>query len=227
MMNRRNASKVPVAPEPVFTQDENRERRRQHLRVHYRGDFGLDVEVAAILGPLAAQLAAEPHPRAYLAQVEDVANAVHETVGASIGFIAEHGARDRVRHLHDRPGDRTKALRTISDLAPRPPAAVIGDGDLATGAWATTLIDLAKPYSAPLTAVLAAALPPDDDRLKGAPSTSERLVAELRALDRAAAELERRIERSKFYRRECPTPVVVDRREQDAHATLAELGVSL
>lgn len=217
----------PQAPPAVYSQHQKRERRRQHLRVLYVGDFDLAAEVRAIVTPLAKQLRVEPNPAAHRGHVDAVADAVHALVSASIGFIAERDGWPKVRHLDGRPGDRTKALRTIADLQPRPAAPVFADADLTTGAWLTVLVKLAQPYVAPLAAVLAGALPPDDDRLKGAPSISERLVAELRELDRAARLLRERVRRSQFYREQCPPPPPVDRKRDEAHAALAELGVSL
>lgn len=217
---------VAVAP-PVFTQAQLSERRRKHLPVYLTGTFDLAFEVRAIVKPLAKALSAEPHPRAYDGHVADLAAAVHEVVSGAIGFIAERDGAAKVKHLAGRPGDQQRAVKTLADMALRPPAPVIADDDLPTGAWAAALVDLAKPYSQPLAEVLAAALPPGDDRLKGSPSTSERLEAELRELDRAARLLQTRIDRSKFFREQCPTPPPLDRKRAEAEATLAELGVSL
>jgi hypothetical protein len=216
-----------VAPPPVYTQSQLRARRRLHLRVVYTGSFELTAEVAAIVRPLAKQMVAEPSPASHRAQVEDVADAVHALVSAVVGFIAEHDGRAKVQHLANRPDDRSKALRTIADLAPRPAAPVInGATAFRKGTWAALLVELARPFSVPLADALAAALPPEHTALNGAPSTSERLVNELRELDRAAKLLERSLERRAFFHRECPPPPPeVDRRTAEARATLAALGV--
>jgi hypothetical protein len=237
MMKRRKPSSVPMpvalrsvpqaGPPPVYTQAQQMARRRVHKRVHYTGTFELTAEIAAIVRPLAKQLATELRPVAYRRYVEDVADAAHAVVSAVVGLIAERNGVPKVRHLNDRPDDRTKALRTIADLEPRPPAPVIVDGDLSTGAWAAALVELARPYSAPLADVLTGALPPDHVALKGAPSTSERLVAELRMLDRAAVALEQRLSQAATYRNASRPSPKVDRKTQDARATLADLGVTL
>jgi hypothetical protein len=77
------------APEPVYSQDQQRERRRKWLRVHYRGDFDLAGEVAAIVDPLAAQVAALPGPLVLRAEVHEVSDATHELVSTIVGMLAE------------------------------------------------------------------------------------------------------------------------------------------
>jgi hypothetical protein len=96
-----------------------RQRRRQWLKVAYRGDFDLAAEVSAIVDPLAAQLAALPRPLVLRAEVDDVADAVHEVLSTAVGMLAVRTPSERL----------TDALRVLDiaarDLARRIPKAAV------------------------------------------------------------------------------------------------------
>lgn|GEM_PF-2065134 len=174
----------PTPLEPVYTQDQLRERRRKWLPVVYRGDFDLAAEVGTIVGPLAAQMAVLPEPVAVRFKVDEIADAVHELVSTIVGMLAE--SRFLGTDAHDR------VVQTVRDLAQRPREPQISDEKLSTGRWAVLLVKHVTPHSHDLSEFLGRALPPNHPQLKGT-SASERLEAALRVLDTAALDLERLI----------------------------------
>lgn len=183
-----------VAPPPrVYSQDEQRVRRRGWLRNHYRGDFDLAAEVSAIIGPLAASLSALPRPVALRRDVDIVANAVHELVSSVVGMLAESKHLDRAA--------QARTVQAVFDLAQRPAEPLITEDELASGSWAVLLVSHAAPFARDFAAHLGAARPPNDPNLQraGQLSASERLEAALRVLDLAALDLSRRIPRVARY----------------------------
>jgi hypothetical protein len=171
------------APLATASQDDMRERRRRRQPVHYRGDFNLATEVAAVCGPVATDASRLPEPTAMRRDIEAVADAVHELLSATVGLIAAD------RHAAD-PA-RTRQL--AADLAVRPAAPAITDDQIVSGSWAVALAKWVLPYSGDLASLLGRALPPDHLGLRGNPSASERLERALRTLDGAVLELARRI----------------------------------
>lgn len=163
---RQRPESAEAAPEPVYSQAQQRERRRKWLRVHYRGDFRLDAEVSAIVDPLAAQVAALPGPLVLRGDIDNVADAVHELVSTIVGMLAESKQLDRAAHA--------RVARAVGDLAQRPAAPEISDEQISAGSWAVVLVELAQPLAGDLAAFLGRALPPHSPGLTG-PSASERL----------------------------------------------------
>ena len=118
-------------PTPVFDQDTLRDRRRHWLPVTLDGNFHLDSEVAAICGPLAQRIAAQPNATGYIGYVETVVGAVGELCATVAGLTADTklgglaGASGLPRRLTDPLDDRIatslpglNAVR-IGDLARR------------------------------------------------------------------------------------------------------------
>ncbi|ODR00345.1 hypothetical protein BST27_29665 [Mycobacterium intermedium] len=164
----------------VYSQDQQRERRRQWLRVHYRGDFDLTAEVAAIVNPLAAQVAALPRPLVLRPKIDEVADAVHELISTVVGMLAESRQLDSAAHA--------RTVRAVRDLAQRPTAPLITDEHIGSGRWAAILVEFVAPFNGDLAALLGRALPPHHPKTNGL-SASERLEAALRVLDTPAHDL--------------------------------------
>lgn len=195
-MTRRGPSTVPTAK--AFTQDELRARRRAKLSAVYTREFDLTAEIRDICEPLARRAAQQSNPaHMFGPRIRDLVDAVHgELVSTLVGWFAEADAQQRTEHLARDTGKRTAAIRLLVDLAPRPRAPHIGDDELASGDWATALVELARPYSEPLSDLLARSRPPGDPNLRGVASRSERLCDLLREVDSAARQLEIRIEKA-------------------------------
>lgn len=198
MMPRRRGRPAPVPPRPAplapsgipaplatATQDQMRERRRHRQPVHLRGDFNLATEVAVVIGPVATDASRLPNPVVLRADIEAVADAVHELLSVVVGMIAA----DR----HASEDSRARTRQAAADLAVRPAAPAITDAALVSGSWAVALMDWVEPYAGDLAALLARALPPDHPALRGDPSASDRVVKALRVLDGAVLDLARRI----------------------------------
>jgi hypothetical protein len=124
-MQRRRRQPV-AAPAPVYSQEQQRQRRRGWLRVHYCEQFDLAAEVSAICTPLAQQVCALPRPLAMRRDVDDVADAVHELLSTVIGMLAESTQLGSAAHA------RIKSA--VADLVQRPRAPQISDAQLADGA---------------------------------------------------------------------------------------------
>lgn len=210
-------------PQRAYTQDELRKRRRGWLRVHYRGDFDLAAEVAAILGPLTGPLSALPHPGALRRDIDELTDAVHELVSTVVGMLAES------RHLDH--GAKVRTTRAVFDLAQRPAEPQISDEDLADGSWARALVAHVKPYTRDFAAFLDRALAPDDPRLGKQDAASQRLEAALRVLDAAALDLSRHIPKTARYQ-SLPSIESVNAARKARHAAerahhqLAKMGVT-
>ena len=168
-----------------LTQEQQRDRRRQRLTVHYTGTFALTAEVAAIVEPLAREVSRLRDPRVLRRDVDAVAEAVAETVHVAAGLIAESRTADDERRL-------ARHAAPCHPLAVRPRQPVITDEQIVSGSWSTAMVEYAGEVADDLAALLARALPPEAEVLRGSPSASERIERALRSLDRAALDLERR-----------------------------------
>ncbi len=229
------AMRAEARPEvaPTYTQAELRDRRRKGLIVVLGGDWMLHEDVAAIVGPLAQQIADAPHsarflrtqadrggshlagPRQSPASIDDLALAVHGVVHAVVGLLHEADAEHRTRHLS---GDqRARARASLRTLAERPVMPELDKTDASKGTWAPRLVDLAKPYSEPLARLLGNAL---------GDTVSARLVKELRDVDAAAGSLQRRLDRDAAMRAEARSTPTISEADR-ARAELESLGVSL
>ncbi|MDV7174230.1 hypothetical protein R4144_12760 [Gordonia amicalis] len=209
----------PARTEPiVYSQTEQRTRRRNRVPVALDGRFDLGVEVAAILGPVAEVVAAEPSPGSYLAATDEVIEATFAAVSRLADLLADRDARGQLDAV--RPDDRGRARRALRALAPHPTRPTLTRADLVAGSWAATLADMARPFTEPLADYLGRTVSPD-----GEPSAvSDTVVEALREIDRAALSLTRRAERAAFYRAECAAPPT--KPEADRHReTLRELGI--
>ena len=218
----RRRTAPPITAVVAFDQDEQRQRRRQHLVVVYDGRFSLADEVAAITGPLARRVADRPQPLAFRNYVAELADAVHEAASTVVTWAAESSARRVTEHLAGEPGKRSYAVRKIVDLAQRPALPELTDNALNTGQWSARLVAMVEPTSVQLADLLARAFPPQDDRLRGQVSRSERVEKLLReTVDQAALSLGRRLDWAESQ--PAPRPAA----SADAIAELAELGVVL
>lgn len=195
-MIRRGATTAPNAP--VLTQDELRARRRAGFPVVFTGEFDLTAEIRDICDPLARRAAAQSNPpHMFGPRIRDLVDAVHgELISTVVGWFAELDAQTRTQHLARDTAKRKAAIRLLVNLAPRPLTPHIGEDSLTTGSWATTLVELAQPYSDPLADLLARSRPPGDPNLRAVASRSERLCDLLREVDTAARQLEIRIEKA-------------------------------
>jgi hypothetical protein len=208
------------APLATASQDDLRDRRYKRQRVHYRGDFNLATEVAAVIGPVAHEASRLPDPVVLRRDVEAVADAVHELLSAAVGLIAESRTAS------------TTTKRAAADLAVRPQAPGITDEQIISGSWAAALTAYVEPYAGDLASLLGRALPPDAVSLRGNPSASERIERALRALDGAELNLERRIPKAR-QRQALPSMAAFNaelKAKADAerqHHALARLGVGV
>lgn len=221
----------PTGTQPPrrYSQVELRQRRRAGLSVGtYGGDWSLAREIAEVVGPLAERVAAAHRPARFARSPVSVvwlAEAVHEAVGVLVGWVAETDARAKTAHLADEPGKRRYAMTTLVDLAQRPALPEITDKALEDSSWAGQLVALADGIDAPFAALLTRAFPPGAPELRGQPSRSEQLARLLgRTLDRAALELERRLDRDAQadHPKTAPAQTETDR----ARAELAALGIT-
>lgn len=228
---RTRSTKPKAGPKlpPVYTQAELRDRRRNGLTHVYGSGFSLTVEVADLITAAAAGVAADVNPRAFRDDVERLADAVHELLGTVVGWVAEAEAIAKVTAANVAPDSRARSVRLLKDIAERPPALTITDADLQTGKWATELVEMARPYSDPLSGLLGRAprpgMVPD-----GALSLSERLEAALKPVDRAVRELQRQMSWIEYCRTE-NAKIAATRAGNDpkarARAELAALGIVL
>ncbi|KAA1431096.1 MULTISPECIES: hypothetical protein [Mycolicibacter] len=214
---------APKRPPRRYSQTELRERRRTGLTVgHYAGDWSLAREIADVVRPLAERVAAAPSSARFRLPVAWLAEATHELVGVIVGWIAEADAHAKTAHLANEPGKRKYAMTTLIDLAPRPALPEISRESLDAGSWAAVLTALADDIDGPLSALLGRAYPPNANELRGQTSRSERLARLLaQTLDRAALELERRLDTAQDH----PEPTT-STTPTDPRAVLAEMGVT-
>lgn len=227
-MSRRDGAPTPVKPRQwaswgpstaVLSQDEQRERRRQRLTVHYTGTFSLREEVAAVTLPIAYQVSTLPSPIALRREVDAVAEAVAEVVHVAAGLVAESRSASR------------QTRQSAADLAVRPRQPVIADETLVSGSWSATLVAYAGEVSDDLAALLGKAKPPESAGLNGSPSASERIERALRTLDGAVRDLDRRIpgvrQKQGLPSMEQYNAAQRERRDQErADAMLARIGAT-
>lgn len=218
---------APKRPPRRYSQDELRERRRAGMTVgHYSGDWSLAREIAEVVNPLARRIAAADRPTRFAhsqASVLWLAEAVHELVGVIVGWLAEADARAKTAHLAAEPGKRKYAMTTLIDLAQRPALPEVTDATLEDGCWAAALIAMAETVDTAFSHLLACAWPPGAAGLRGRASRSEQLARLLgRTLDRAALELERRLDRDEQADHRQTTQTADER----ARAELAALGIN-
>ncbi|GFG68093.1 hypothetical protein MKUB_55830 [Mycobacterium kubicae] len=220
---------VPGAPQPKrprrYSQPELRERRRAGMITgHYSADWSLAREIADVVTPLARRVAAADRPTRFghaatPGSVPALAEAVHEAVGTIVGWLAEADARRKTAHLANEPGKRRYAMTTLTDLAQRPALPTVTDKALKNGTWAA-LTALADGIDAAFSDLLGHSYPPGAEGLRGQASRSEHLERLLsRTIDRAALELERRLDRDEHadYRQTTET---------DPRAELAAMGIN-
>jgi hypothetical protein len=193
---RRGPSGSPQPPPQQAQQSESgqadlrRKRRHEpHANHLYTGDWSLAVEVAEICQPLAQRVAARPNPGHYSEAVHELIDAVCTAVRcAAITMIARAAAERRVAAL---PVDRRGAvIRRLLNETPRPRRPDLGPAALAAGTWASVITDLARPYSGPLSDLLATAA---SDR-RGWPTASQQLEEQLRVIDTVALSLQRKLD---------------------------------
>lgn len=207
---------LPTPKPKRYTAQEQRDRRRSHLPLTLGADFELGAEVLAVTGPVAARLASEPHPsgRTALASVAEIARAVGDLVSSAADIVADHRSRGVGDHEQ-----RAVARRALHDLTTRPVPAFVAE-HLAEGSWAEALAEHARPVSAALGEALGWAAA---DRTRY-PIESDRVLDALRALDRAARDLDRKIEQSAAYRAALPVPKAAPVR--DLSSAIAQLDAS-
>ncbi|WP_147458291.1 hypothetical protein [Rhodococcus sp. SBT000017] len=198
---------------PKLEQHAQRLRRRRWLPNVLRAEFSLSDEISAIVAPLTARIAHDPVPRAYAEMVDELADAVLGCVRELDHLTGNGDDQRRTAHLSEE--DRRRALDLLrSHRAGQRPE--ITEADLASGAWAEALVELAAPVSGPLSDLLGRALPPE----KVDVSVSESVEAALREVDRRALSLERRLDRRAADRelfhstRPVPAPSVEDQLEE-------------
>ena len=178
------------APDRTLTADQLRDRRRHALHVTLCETFDLSAEVDAILTPIAEQMTAElRYPERVRRLVDDVAMSTEDVVSLVVSLLADrNAARDGLR-----------SPRLTRDLARRPKAPEITTDALVSGQWAQLLAAYAGAVAPALADLLGRAMWPENDRLRGQLSASERVVAALRGLDGAAQALSRQIPRNATY----------------------------
>ncbi|UAK38816.1 hypothetical protein K8O93_03360 [Gordonia bronchialis] len=203
-------------PTPVFDQDTLRERRRHWLPVTLDDNFHLDAEVAAICGPLAQRIAAQPNATGYIGYVETVAGAVGELCATVAGLTADAKLRGLIGVDRNRARD---ALRTVC----RSSVPTITADMLTDESWVTPLVELARRDTDPLAQLLGHQA---TDR-RGGETASDTLLTVLRDLDRAALDTRRRIDKAEYWRAQRTTSSTTPRRDdaQSAQDTLRELGI--
>ncbi|OBI78913.1 hypothetical protein A5664_17060 [Mycolicibacterium fortuitum] len=214
----------PSRTEAVYSQAELRERRRAGLSTVYGGAFSLADEMSAAVHPLAYRVSTLPNPQVCAGRVADLADAAHELVSTVTGWLAELDARARTEHLAHDTAKRTAAVRLLVDLAQRPVLPEIGAEQVASGSWAAALVEMAQPYTGPLSDLLARSRPPGDSELRGLASRSERLCDLLRELDTATRQLQIRIGKAEGAARRRPTQ---QSRADAARSQLRDLGVNI
>lgn len=202
-------------PAKTHTQDELRTQRRKFVYrpLRYGADFDLTAEVRAIVGPVADKLTGEPCPASsgYVEAAEAIVEAVRGLCDTAIEMVNEAKVA-RVGYT-DRKRARA-ALRSLHAVAPPE----ITRAALIDGSWQTGVIDMAAPLSGPLADLLG----------RATPSASDTLVESLRVLDRAAADLDHRIDKAAFYRSQNPTATTTTANDTEAaRRTLAALGIRM
>lgn len=194
-------------PAKIFSQDEKRARRRRHLPVSYGRDFDLATEVRGVLEPVAHKLTAA----GLVAEVDEIAEAVQELCDTCAALLndakvsrVDYASRSRAR----------AALKTLT----KQPVPEISRAALADGSWPDLLVDMAEPLSEPIAGLLG----------RANPSVSDQVVEALRLLDRAALDLDRRVDRTLLFRQQNHhVPAHTDDDTDAARRTLADLGIDM
>lgn len=207
----------------LTVQAEQRQRRRARQAVVYDGGFNFATEVADIVTPLAERIAAEPVPAVWWSRVTELAGATHAAIVAVADLLAEADALRRTQHLPVDQRGRAVALVREQAKAHRPDAPVVTDADITTASWAAVLIDMAHPYSDPLSELLSRAVKPGTTR--GLLTPSERVEAALRLIDTPAIAVRNTLEIAAAGRvtHRAPRPT---RSADDIEAELAAMGVT-
>ncbi|MGU3501896.1 hypothetical protein [Mycobacterium sp. C31M] len=235
------ASRHTPRPAPVYSQDQLRTRRRAGFATTYDGTFDLAAEVAAICLPLAKRATRLGDPgdltrgpaKMFGPHVDAMVDAIHGELiaGGVVAWFAEIDALEHLKRTSPQLDSATsrQAVRLLVDMTPRPLAPLVGPADIASGRWATALVELAAPHTAPLADLLARSWRPGAPELRGRLSRSERLCDLLRDVDTAAHEFNLRIERAEANagNRRDYAPSNHQRRGTTARAELAKLGVPL
>jgi hypothetical protein len=165
--------------------------RRARIAHTYTGDFSLAVEIAEICHPLAHRVAARSNPMHFSESVNELIDAVHAAVKCvAINMIARSGAARRCANLPVE--ERGRAIRRLLADTPRPKRPQIAAKAIRSGSWALVCTELARPYSGPLSALLANAAP----ERRGSPTVSMQLEEALRVIDDAARALHNRLKAS-------------------------------
>ena len=239
LIRRRPAADPPT---PLHTQEQLRARRRAGLSVVYDGTFSLAEEVAAICLPLARRSTRIDHDpgdltrgpaKMFRLHVDALVDAVHGELiaGGVVTWLAEQDALEHLRRTapHLDSATRKRAVCALVDLRPRPPEPDTTPESVASGRWATELVDIATPHSDPLADLLTRSLRPGDPTLRALTSRSERLCDLLREVDTAAVDFDRRIERAEnnTAQRRLMAQTTSQRRSDAARAELSTLGVPL
>ncbi|UGQ43400.1 hypothetical protein [Rhodococcus aetherivorans] len=193
---RRIFESVRSAEPAAFTQDEQRERRRQHLAIVYTGTFDLTAEIEAVLAPLARR----PEVASYPHIVRELTVSVHELVLDLGKLLVERDARRRTAALE--AGTQGRMTDLIVAAWERPECPTIDRDALVSGAWSSVLVEHVRPLTEPVKDYLAHAHPPGATGNKA--SVSERVEAALRTVDRAVRETERRLDHRETSRTEAP-----------------------
>lgn len=194
-------------PAKTFSQDEKRARRRRHLPVSYGRDLDLTAEIRGVIRPVADRLTTA----GLIGDVDEIAEAARELCvtcadllnDAKISRI-DYTSRNRAR----------AALKTLT----KQPVPEISRVALSDGSWPEVLADMAAPLSGPLADLLG----------RANPSASDQVVEALRLLDRAAPDLDRRVDRTLLFRQQNHhVPAHTDDDTDAARRTLADLGIGM
>lgn len=194
-------------PAVAHTQAEKRARRRRHLPVSYGRDFDLAAEVRGVLEPVAHKLTAA----GLVAEADEIAEAVRELCDTCAALLndakvsrVDYASRSRAR----------AALKTLT----KQPVPEFSRVALSDGSWTDTLADMAAPLSDPLAGLLG----------RANSSASDQVVEALRLLDRAALDLDRRVDRTLLFRQQNHhVPARTDDDPEAARRTLADLGIDM
>jgi hypothetical protein len=205
---------APAHVDPV-TQEQCRAARRAKMPFDWPAEFDLSAEIAAICQPLADAVAAADDPAKLAASVNQLAQAVCDSVAEVADLV---GRADAWRRCADLPVmERGRALRLIKELAPRPPRLSATAAGCRSGGWAAALAETAAPYSSSLAALLA------DSVVVGGQPVSATLETALAAIDSAALALERRIGTAGCRGARPPKPAQTAPPQDKATAARAEL----
>ncbi|MGV9827718.1 hypothetical protein [Gordonia sp. NPDC003429] len=201
-------------------QTEARRQRRAHLSHQLDGEFDLATEVSDILTPLAERVTAEPAPASHLPEIENVVAAVEKIVRFSVELVARRDAERKVRDLPTYE-QRSAGIAALMMLVEYPPTPVIARVDAVSGEWAVILAAHVRPVSASLADLLDHARPTGGRTL----SVSERVIAALRGLDRAAITLEKRLDWAASTRTQLARTPATETPADQARRVLDALGV--